>query len=70
MRSYRTEIQIPADRYIHIQLPDQWPEGLARLIVEVVDSEPFHSTQSVEQELNSFDPQDIEWWEEFEEKSR
>lgn len=69
MRRYRTEILIPADRHIHIQLPDQWPEGLARLIIEVVDPEPAQSTQSADREFNSLDSHDMEWWEEFDEEA-
>ncbi|MBX6313133.1 MAG: hypothetical protein IRY99_09505 [Isosphaeraceae bacterium] len=61
MRCYRTEIVIPPDRYVGLQLPPHLPEG--RAIVTVVLLEP----EADEAPTLDTDPdrQDIEWWEEF-----
>ncbi|CAN5910776.1 hypothetical protein BH23PLA1_BH23PLA1_25320 [soil metagenome] len=65
MRSYQTEIRIPADRYLHLRLPDQLPEGKAVLIVEMVDPAPTDPETIPDAELGPFDPEEFEWWEEF-----
>jgi hypothetical protein len=60
---YRTEILIPPDRYVCVQLPSYLPEGRAVITVTVNDRE------TEERGLpNESDPdrQDIEWWNEFE----
>jgi hypothetical protein len=60
---YQTEIRIPPDRYVCLQLPAHLPEG--RAIVTVLFQEPEATEPS---DLTAADPdrQDIEWWEEFE----
>jgi hypothetical protein len=66
---YRTEIVVPADRYVCLRLPDHLPEGRAFVTVDFADAEtpttavlgespPFHEDA---------DREDIEWWEEFDE---
>lgn len=68
MRRYRTEVVIPADRCLTVQLPDSLPTGRAVLIVQ---AEEFEATldpdldEGLDPDLNP-DPDDIEWWEEFE----
>ena len=62
MRRYRTEIVIPPDRYVGLQLPAHLPEG--RAIVTVVVQEP-EAAEAGWPEAEA-DRQDIEWWEEFE----
>jgi len=65
MRRYRTEIHIPADRAITLQLPAHLPEGRAILTVLVADEEEATPSEGVPPELE-LEGQDIEWWEEFE----
>jgi hypothetical protein len=60
---YRTEIVIPPDRYVCLQLPADLPEGHA--IVTVLFSTP-QSAEPAESPESDLDRQDIEWWEEFE----
>lgn len=62
VRRYRTEIVIPPDRYVGLQLPSHLPEG--RAIVTILVDEPATAEES---DLLDTDPdcQDIEWWDEF-----
>ena len=65
---YRTEIVVSPDRYVCLQLPDHFPEGLARVTVSYDDpspSDPAEAPDSAEPD----DP-DIEWWEEFDGEPR
>jgi hypothetical protein len=62
MRRYQTEVIIPADRSLALQLPANLPPGRAVVTVEVVEPE---AADAGGQE-NELDRQDIEWWEEFE----
>ncbi len=62
MQQYRTEVVIPSDGSLFLQLPDRFPTGKA--IVTVWVHEPELSGQSPESELDD-DHLDIEWWEEF-----
>ena len=60
MSRYRTEIVIPSDRIVTLHLPEEMPEGRARVVVE---SEPAGLGEPAD-----LDPEagaDIEWWEEF-----
>lgn len=59
---YRTEILIPPDRYVCVQLPSYLPEG--RAVVTIVVHEPEPEPQGPPREADP-DRQDIEWWEEF-----
>ena len=62
MDRYQTEIVVPADRFVAIQLPAGLPEGRATVTVivhPIDDSENSVPDADVESE-------DIEWWEEFE----
>lgn len=63
---YRTEIEITADRYVCLQLPDYIPPGRAVVTVRVTVADP--------EEIEDFgDPSrddragEVEWWDEFEE---
>lgn len=60
--SYRTEIVIPPDRYVCIQLPDYVPEGRAVVVIHVHEPDDTDAGRAGEPEL---DRQDIEWWDEF-----
>ncbi len=63
VRRYRTEIVIPADRTVVLQLPAQLPEGLATVIIQVESDEPVDSI--LPDDATDLDHEDIEWWEEF-----
>lgn len=62
MRRYRTEIVIPPDRYVGVQLPAHLPEGRAVITIEVQEAESAMSAAWTETDP---DHQDIEWFEEF-----
>lgn len=62
--SYRTEVVIPPDRYLCLQLPGHLPEGRATVVV-TVDSEEAEPTEASAHDWED-DSQDIEWWDEFE----
>lgn len=64
MQHYRTEVIIPADRSLCLQLPDSFPAG--RATVTVLVQEPDSELLSPDSDLDD-DRLDIEWWEEFEE---
>lgn len=64
MIRYRTEVVIPPDRFVGLQLPADLPEGRAvvTVVVEVVEpDEPGPPEDAI------LDPEgeDIEWWDEF-----
>ena len=72
MRRYRTEVVIPADREIVLQLPQDLPEGRAILVIQVEEA-PSSLDPSVQGddelgELLSRDRHDIEWWDEFDDE--
>lgn len=62
MRRYSTEIHIPADRRVTLQLPDDLPEGRAFVIVQVAESAGDTWAPHDDE-----DRHDIEWWDEFDE---
>lgn len=59
-RRYRTEIVIPPDRFISLQLPPHLPEGRATVTVWVEGAADDGHQAEVDP-----DRQDIEWFEEF-----
>ncbi len=63
MRRYRTQILIPPDRTVVMQLPANIPEGWATVTIQVLEP---HDAQHHEADP---DRQDIEWWDEFDEES-
>lgn len=65
MIRYQTEVVVPADRYLCVQLPATIQEGRATVIVLVEEPEPAEVLANIDPDL---DQQDIEWWEEFEER--
>ena len=71
MLRYRTEIVVPADRYVCLRLPDDLPEGHAIVTVDYTASSPAHSLApasphpGIEPVDGDADREDIEWWEEF-----
>ena len=64
---YRTEIVIPPDRYVCVQLPTYLPEGKAVVTIYLPDRDD--GPPNLFTEIES-DRQDIEWWDEFEEDRR
>jgi hypothetical protein len=61
---YRTEVFIPPDRLIGLQLPDHFPEGRAVVTVHYLDvNETIDDKSARDEELEG---PDMEWWEEFE----
>lgn len=64
MYRYRTEIHIPSDRYVCLQLPDRLPEGKA-IVTVVFEQSPADSEPQADP--SDSDRDDIEWWDEFEE---
>lgn len=61
MSRYRTEIIIPSDRVVTLHLPDDLPEGRARVTIEVEEADETRGTLDPESDSAT----DIEWWEEF-----
>jgi hypothetical protein len=59
---YRTEIVVPSDRYVCLQLPDHLPEGRAVVTVHFLEPGPTSGDEPYE---GHDDRLDIEWWEEF-----
>lgn len=71
MPDYRTEVIVPPDRYLCLQLPSHLPEG--RVIVTVTvhapaPSGPLTSSGTSSEPPDDIDREDIEWWEEFEDE--
>ncbi len=68
-RRYRTEIVIPADRFVCLQLPDDMPEGLAIVLVRVEgpgdDGDGDGDGDSDPPAEGDPDREDIEWWDDF-----
>jgi hypothetical protein len=65
---YRTEIVVPPDRYVCLQLPANLPPGRATVTVLLIDvpASEGESGTAAGSDLE-LDRQDIEWWDEFEE---
>lgn len=63
MRTYRTEILVPSDRSVVLQLPDHVPAGWATVTIRVDEPDPADF-----EEVLDLDHTDIEWWEEFEDE--
>jgi hypothetical protein len=59
---YRTEIVVSPDRYVCLQLPEDFPEGPARVVVYYPGPDPAGPPEPVE---DAEADDDIEWWEEF-----
>ncbi len=70
MRRYRTEIVIPPDRSVTLQLPASLPDGRATLIVQIEEPHDAEATDADEADRleGTLDHDDIEWWEEFEDE--
>jgi len=62
---YHTEIVIPPDRYVCLQMPANFPEGTATVTV-LVGEHP--GSGAVPPREADPDRQDIEWWDEFEDE--
>jgi hypothetical protein len=62
VRRYRTEIVVPPDRYIGLQLPPSLPEGRAIVTVTVEEEKPLDVPDLPELDAEE---EDIEWWDEF-----
>ena len=63
MNPYRTEVFVPAGGFVSLQLPKDWPEGLATIAIRVGGADE----RVVFAEDGDPDTEDIEWWDEFEE---
>jgi hypothetical protein len=61
---YRTEIVVAGDRFVCLQLPEQFPPGLA--VVTVLVNDPLLAAEPEPRDVADPDREDIEWWEEFE----
>jgi hypothetical protein len=57
---YRTEIVIPDDRYVSLQLPRDLPAGRAVVVVTIEEPADLAPDEDLWPEA-----EDIEWWEEF-----
>src|SRR6185312_9731106 len=62
VRRYRTDIVIPPDRYLGLQLPPNLPAGRAIVTITVEEPDPTELPPWPESDP---DQQDIEWWDEF-----
>jgi hypothetical protein len=65
--SYQTEIEIPFDRYVCLQLPNHLPEGRALVTVRFLEASEPGLVEPHDDRDESLDREDIEWWEEFDE---
>jgi hypothetical protein len=67
---YRTEIVVPADRFLSLQLPPGFPEGPAAVTVHVHYEPADAESGAADDRPADDDPdrEDIEWWDEFEEE--
>jgi hypothetical protein len=65
---YRTEIVVPADRFLSLQLPPGFPEGPAAVTVHVhlEPADPEAGRPDDAAPDDDPDHEDIEWWDEFE----
>jgi hypothetical protein len=61
VRQYRTEVIIPPDRYVALQLPAHLPAGRALVTILVEEPDPADDPDAE----TDPDRQDIEWWDEF-----
>lgn len=66
MTPYKTEVIVPPDGCIFLQLPKGWPEGLATIAIRVGGADERVTFA----EDGDIDTEDIEWWDEFEEDSQ
>ena len=66
MPRYHTEIVIPPDRYVCLQMPAHFPEGTATVTVLVGEHDGGEAVSPREADP---DRQDIEWWDEFEDEA-
>ncbi len=64
---YQTEIFVPQDRYVCLQLPDYLPEGRALVTVTITIEEGGPEAEDRFQEPDG-DRHDIEWWDEFDDE--
>jgi hypothetical protein len=62
MTRYQTEVIVPPDRYVALQLPAGLPEGRATVTVVVHAA----SESAAGPHEDDDESQDIEWWDEFE----
>ena len=62
---YRTEIEIAADRYVCLQLPDFIPPGRAIVTVRATTADDPDGTDSAIETDPDDRGRDVEWWDEF-----
>ena len=63
MPRYRTEVVVPPDRYVCLQLPGHYPEGRATVTVQYHDPSVDRAVEAADDDEPDRD--DFEWWEEF-----
>ena len=68
MPRYHTEVVIPPDRYVCLQMPPDFPEGTATVTVLVEEPVGREAVPVPPREADP-DRQDIEWWDEFEDEA-
>jgi hypothetical protein len=69
LHRYRTEIVVPADRYVCLQLPEGLPDGPATVTVDFHGHDPAAPGDPMRDDVDDPDREDIEWWEEFEDEA-
>lgn len=65
MRRYSTEVFVPADRHVVVQLPDGMPEGRAIIVVQTLEARDDADGPFLDEDD---DRDDIEWWDEFDDE--
>ena len=66
MSRYQTEIVIPPDRYVCLQMPAHFPEGTATVTVLAGEHDGGEVVPPREADPDRLD---IEWWDEFDDGS-
>ena len=66
MTRYRTEVDVPPDRYVCLQLPHHMPTGRATVTVYVHGDHDDDDGPGPEPGEPAAD--DVEWWEEFDDE--
>ena len=69
MPRYRTEIVIPPDRAVTLQLPGSLPAGPAVVWVVVDGPSPDLGDDDLVDEAGDLDARDIEWWDDLDDDS-
>lgn len=72
MPRYRTEIVVSRDRYVCLQLPEDFPEGPATITLYALDPGTTPRAETPDDPAaeppDPDDEGDVEWWDEFDER--